>query len=808
MYHVLSTGFTALLLYLISYFFCRIGYYSLSVHTKIWNLILAFAFFLTAAAGVFLALQINYKWNIPFIKEILKWHVESGIGLSITGLIHFIRHLKYYGKIFSKSSETAGHKSIFTEKCPDIRTNLFITGFTSSSVQFIMMREIMNITGGYELITGLFLGSWLIGSAIGASLASESDLNDIRKINLVFSLSPIFSLLLMLFLARVFLSPGVTPSLLTSMIYTFLVLIPYCMVSGFTFIKLINIAASENNFMPGKSFSIETAGGIISGIIISVLTAGLVNSYKLFLVVFILSFAYVFITFYTKQLTLKRVSGFIFLCSCLLIILLNPDIFFRQILMPSVKVTETHDTPYGNVTKGRYRGEESLYYNHRLLAYSDDATEREEDIHYAMLQSESPRRVLLISGSLRSHLPEILKYPVSKVTYIERDPFLAGYDALQAEDSAGKIEILNKDAFRYIRTTTDSYDVIVLLVPPPTTLLLNRYYTSEFFSTIRERLNPGGVFLCSPGPGDNYLNNESLKLYSSIYNSLEVNFRNIKPVIGNKLYFIASDKQISLNLCQLVTEKNIMNIYVNSDFLNDERINIKSKEVTALIDHGIKQNKSAFPVASFHSQSYQFSKNIDEKIPAIILMFMAFVLPVTAIKRKNLLMYFSASALAGFEIVILLTLQLTSGNLYQLNGLVIAGLMAGLAAGSGINIRLPGTFSLRNKVIILIVFYIFFGMVYDNIPDMKSSFLATVVIMFSGFIPAFFTGSIFRELTGKSDGVSVTPSVYSADLTGSAFGFIFITGVSIPLLGIRCSVYLLAALILGGILFGTIRNKV
>ena len=57
------------------------------------------------------------------------------------------------------------------------------------------------------------------------------------------------------------------------------------------------------------------------------------------------------------------------------------------------------------------------------------------------------------------------------------------------------------------------------------------------------------------------------------------------------------------------------------------------------------------------------------------------------IKRRYMLMYFSASALAGFEIIILLTLQIIIGNMYQLTGLVIAGLMAGLAIGSGVNIK-------------------------------------------------------------------------------------------------------------------------
>lgn len=170
-------------------------------------------------------------------------------------------------------------------------------------------------------------------------------------------------------------------------------------------------------------------------------------------------------------------------------------------------------------------------------------------------------------------------------------------------------------------------------------------------------------------------------------------------------------------------------------------------------------------------------------------------------------MYFSASALAGFEIIILLTLQLMVGNMYQLTGLIIAGLMTGLSAGSGINIRFLNTISLRNKVIFLVLFYIIFGLIYNYMIDLKSGFLSLVVILSAGFLPAFFTGHIFRELTSKADGLTKSSAVYSADLAGSAFGFIFISGFAVPILGIQISVFILAALIFGGILFGTIRNK-
>ena len=61
-------------------------------------MILAGTFVLTALAGIFLALQVNYKWDIPVIKSILKWHVEMGTGLSVTGFLHLIRHFSYFTK--------------------------------------------------------------------------------------------------------------------------------------------------------------------------------------------------------------------------------------------------------------------------------------------------------------------------------------------------------------------------------------------------------------------------------------------------------------------------------------------------------------------------------------------------------------------------------------------------------------------------------------------------------------------------------------------------------------------------------------
>jgi hypothetical protein len=175
------------------------------------------------------------------------------------------------------------------------------------------------------------------------------------------------------------------------------------------------------------------------------------------------------------------------------------------------------------------------------------------------------------------------------------------------------------------------------------------------------------------------------------------------------------------------------------------------------------------------------------------------------VKRKNLQMYFSASALAGFEIIILLTLQVMIGNMYQLTGLIVAGLMIGLAAGSGLEIKFLNSLSIRWNVVFLMLFYICFALIYNYMIDIKGIFASVLAIILAGFLPSFLTGHLFRELTINRH-ADVSSAVYSADLAGSALGFIIISGFAVPAFGIRTSVFLLAALILSGILFGKNRK--
>jgi spermidine synthase len=370
-----------------------------------------------------------------------------------------------------------------------------------------------------------------------------------------------------------------------------------------------------------------------------------------------------------------------------------------------------------------------------------------------------------------------------------------------------KIIIVTDDAYRYIKNSTKQFDVIILLLPPPSTLSLNRYYTTDFFKTIKSCLNSDGLFLISPGQSSIYYNKESLDYYSSIFNSLKSNFKVVEPIMGNKLYFISSDNQISTSICSLVEQKGINTIYVNRNYLSDDLIKMKSEELLSLIDTKAKQNSLMKPVSYFQYMTINLSKERNNRPAIVALMSLVFVIPVTLIRRKNMIMYFSASALAGFEIITLMLIQLTIGNLYHITGLIIASVMAGLATGAGFGNKNISVKKSNLIAILLILFYVFTGIIFSKLILINGTIPVIMVAIILSFSPAFLTGRLFRSLSDNLTNYIDTDKIYSADLAGSAFGFITVSILFLSVLGIQLTIFMFSAFIFAGYILSAFDNK-
>jgi hypothetical protein len=69
------------------------------LHRKIWNMVLLVTMLVSALLGLFLILAIDFNIEIELPFNMLFWHVEAGIALSIIAVFHILWHWRYFAKM-------------------------------------------------------------------------------------------------------------------------------------------------------------------------------------------------------------------------------------------------------------------------------------------------------------------------------------------------------------------------------------------------------------------------------------------------------------------------------------------------------------------------------------------------------------------------------------------------------------------------------------------------------------------------------------------------------------------------------------
>jgi spermidine synthase len=157
------------------------------------------------------------------------------------------------------------------------------------------------------------------------------------------------------------------------------------------------------------------------------------------------------------------------------------------------------DTPYQNLTLTERDKQYTLWANGTPVFVFPDPIEAEHAVHLMMAQKPEARQILMIGGNPVDELPELLRYPVQRLTYLEPDPGVIrllqdSVPQLIAKNlNDRRVQWVNRDALPWFRSQEDRYDVIWLQGDEPITLAANRYYTREFFELLRSRLAADGV---------------------------------------------------------------------------------------------------------------------------------------------------------------------------------------------------------------------------------------------------------------------------------------------------------------------------
>lgn len=112
-----------------------------------------------------------------------------------------------------------------------------------------------------------------------------------------------------------------------------------------------------------------------------------------------------------------------------------------------------------------------------------------------------PRKVAVLGGGDGMAVREILKYPsVESVTLVELDPAMTTLFrdtpelvALnQGALRSPKVHVLNTDAFSWLQSTDEVFDVIVVDFPDPTNFAIGKLYTSAFYALLDQHLSASG----------------------------------------------------------------------------------------------------------------------------------------------------------------------------------------------------------------------------------------------------------------------------------------------------------------------------
>ncbi|MFT3812820.1 MAG: polyamine aminopropyltransferase [Acidovorax sp.] len=165
-----------------------------------------------------------------------------------------------------------------------------------------------------------------------------------------------------------------------------------------------------------------------------------------------------------------------------------------------IVISET--TPYQRIVVTQGRAGHRLFLNGNLqFAERDEYRYHEALVHPAMAAHGAPKKVAVLGGGDGMAVREILKYPsVESITLVELDPAMTqlfrrdpALRRLNGDSlSNPKVHIVNTDAFQWLQSGKDTFDVVVVDFPDPTNFAIGKLYTNSFYALLDQRLAASG----------------------------------------------------------------------------------------------------------------------------------------------------------------------------------------------------------------------------------------------------------------------------------------------------------------------------
>ena len=201
-----------------------------------------------------------------------------------------------------------------------------------------------------------------------------------------------------------------------------------------------------------------------------------------------------------------KITGFSLLF-CLVVAFVYADTLVQHAeasLYPG-EIIYAKSSPYQRVVVTAARDDVRLYLSgHLQFSSRDEYRYHESLVHPAMQAAHQRKNILVLGGGDGLAVREILKYPdVEKVTLVDLDPAVTELfresDLLRklngSSFSSPKVHVESKDAFIWLGTSDDTYDVAIIDFPDPTSFSVGKLYTTTFYERLKKVLKEDAVFV-------------------------------------------------------------------------------------------------------------------------------------------------------------------------------------------------------------------------------------------------------------------------------------------------------------------------
>ena len=445
---------------------------------------------------------------------------------------------------------------------------LFLTGTFGALAlvsQVLLVRQLLVVFYGSEMIVALVLAGWLVGVSLGAKVMGAAGDRPAPERGLVFGpllwILALAGLMALSFRLSSFmgLSPGEVAPLDRIMIWTLVLTCPASFFVGALFVLAGRYyqatwpeAGSENGGVGGIIFMAESAGSCLGLLIYTFLLAGRFGA-----VGNLVLFAGLMILAQALALLKNPVIGKSVVVVIIILLLLynlsglarNVDLAANrarfQAAFPSYELLAAGDTPYQHLTLAKRGGETVLFGNQTFYASWPNP------YHYQVLAlfflTEAPHhgRILLAGQGPGGFIHELLARDVRRLVYVALDPdetemIVSHLPPDQARDPADpRLSIIHDDIRRFLDRTTEVFDLIVINAPDPDNAQINRLYTREFFQAAAARLSDRGVLATSISGAENYWGRELISYGVSLYRTMKAVFPEVLVTPGDTHYFLA-----------------------------------------------------------------------------------------------------------------------------------------------------------------------------------------------------------------------------------------------------------------------------